>query len=163
AGQLTGKIALIERGTCGFVVKSKVAQDGGAIGVIIWNNAANAAAAPPGMAGVDPTVVIPSVSLNRADGLALQAQLGNGLNGTLSVNNSVRAGADTNNRARTYEPNPVAPGSSGSHYDAIAFKNLLMEPAINPDLTHNLTPPDDLTLPLMRDIGWFPDADTDGV
>jgi hypothetical protein len=34
-----------------------------------------------------------------------------------------------------------------------------MEPSINPDLTHNV----DLTLPLMRDIGWAPDADLDGV
>jgi ferredoxin len=37
-----------------------------------------------------------------------------------------------------------------------------MEPAINADLTHSLVPPQDLTLALMRDIGWFPDADVDG-
>jgi hypothetical protein len=54
-------------------------------------------------------------------------------------------------------------GSSGSHYDTIAFRNLLMEPAISPDLTHNLTAPDDLTLELLRDVGWFPDNDLDGV
>jgi hypothetical protein len=34
-----------------------------------------------------------------------------------------------------------------------------MEPNINSDLTHNV----DLTLPLLRDIGWFPDLDLDGV
>ena len=60
-------------------------------------------------------------------------------------------------------PNPLQSGSSISHWDPIAFKNLLMEPAINDDLTHSVEPPDDLTLPLMRDIGWFPDADVDGV
>lgn len=38
-----------------------------------------------------------------------------------------------------------------------------MEPAINPDLTHNLQAPDDLTLELLRDVGWFPDANLDGV
>jgi hypothetical protein len=38
-----------------------------------------------------------------------------------------------------------------------------MEPAINADLTHELIPPNDMTLPLMRDIGWYPDADLDGV
>jgi hypothetical protein len=38
-----------------------------------------------------------------------------------------------------------------------------MEPAINGDLTHNLKAPDDLTLELLRDVGWFPDADLDGV
>jgi hypothetical protein len=38
-----------------------------------------------------------------------------------------------------------------------------MEPAINPDLTHNLSASDDLTHELFLDIGWFPDADLDGV
>ena len=38
-----------------------------------------------------------------------------------------------------------------------------MEPAINADLTHNLQSPDDLTLELLRDLGWFPDADLDGL
>ena len=37
-----------------------------------------------------------------------------------------------------------------------------MEPAINSDLTHSVVPPRDLTLSLLRDIGWFPDADVDG-
>jgi hypothetical protein len=37
-----------------------------------------------------------------------------------------------------------------------------MEPAINPDLTHSLVPPQDLTLSLLRDIGWYADADVDG-
>jgi hypothetical protein len=71
AAAVAGKYALVERGTCGFVVKAKNAQDAGAIGVIIYNNAANAAAAPPGMAGVDPTVTIPAVSLTRAAGLGI--------------------------------------------------------------------------------------------
>ena len=47
---------------------------------------------------------------------------------------------------------PLAPGSSVSHYDTVAFKNLLMEPVINPDLTHKVEAPDDLTLELFRDI-----------
>ena len=38
-----------------------------------------------------------------------------------------------------------------------------MEPAINPDLTHNLKAPDDLTLEQMRDVGWFKDANVDGI
>jgi hypothetical protein len=60
-------------------------------------------------------------------------------------------------------PNPVQPGSSISHWDPIATRNLLMEPAINADLTRSVEPPEDLTLPQMRDVGWFPDADTDGI
>jgi hypothetical protein len=37
-----------------------------------------------------------------------------------------------------------------------------MEPSINPDLTHSLIPPFDLTLPQMHDLGWFTDANLDG-
>lgn len=160
AAAVAGNIALVERGTCGFVVKAKNAQNAGATGVIIYNNAANAAAAPPGMAGVDPTVTIPSVSLSRADGLAIVANPG--ATGFIGKDVSIRAGADASGRARLFMPNPVQSGSSGSHYDSIAFKNLLMEPAINGDLTHNVKAPDDLTLELLRDVGWFPDADLDG-
>jgi hypothetical protein len=164
AAAIAGNIALIERGTCGFVVKAKVAQDAGARGVIIYNNAANAAAGPPGMAGVDPTVVIPSVSLSRTDGLKVLGQLPN-VTILIRKDLSIRAGADELGRARLFMPNPVQSGSSGSHYDSIAFKNLLMEPSINGDLTHDVSSANgnDLTLELLRDIGWFPDADLDGV
>lgn len=55
-------------------------------------------------------------------------------------------------------------GSSISHDDSIAFRNLLMGPSINADLTHNVKSPFDLTWELFDDIGWrFPDADGDGV
>jgi hypothetical protein len=51
---------------------------------------------------------------------------------------------------RLYAPNPVAPGSSISHYDTAASPNLLMEPAITNSLTSDL----DLSDDLMEDIGW---------
>jgi hypothetical protein len=53
-----------------------------------------------------------------------------------------------------YTPNPYQPGSSVSHWDTSATRNLLMEPAINGDLTHEVTVPFDLTLELFKDIGW---------
>jgi hypothetical protein len=166
AAAVAGNIALVERGTCGFAVKARNATNAGAAAVIIYNNAANAGAAPPGMAddGINGAfVTIPTVSLTRADGLAIIAELGGGVNASLAVNPSIRAGADALGRARLYAPFPVAPGSSISHYDTVARRNLLMEPAINGDLTHNVKSPDDLTLELFRDVGWFPDADLDGV
>ncbi len=159
-GSLSGKIALIDRGLCGFAVKAKTAQDAGALAVIIANNVAGA---PPGMAGVDPTITIPTVSLSLADANALKAQLGGGVTATLGVDPSIRAGADPSGKARLFAPNPVQSGSSISHFDSIASRNLLMEPAINPDLTHELNAPDDLTLEQMRDIGWYPDANLDGI
>ena len=165
AAAVAGNIALVERGTCGFAVKARNATNAGAAGVIIYNNAANAGAAPPGMAddGINGVfVTIPTVSLTRADGLAIVAQLGGGVNASLAVNPAIRAGADALGRARLFAPFPVSPGSSISHYDSVARRNLLMEPAINGDLTHNVKAPDDLTLELLRDIGCFPDADLDG-
>lgn len=161
AATVSGNIALIERGTCGFAVKAKVAQNAGARGVLIMNNAVNAAAGPPGMAGVDPTLIIPTVSVSFTDGNTIKAQLPN-VSASIGKDASIRAGADFVGRARLFMPKPVQSGSSGSHFDSIAFRNLLMEPAINPDLTHSVTAPEDLTLELLRDIGWFADADLDG-
>jgi len=161
APAMFGNIALVERGTCGFVVKSKVAQDAGAVGVIIMNNLANATAAPPGMAGVDPTVIVPTVSVTFADGNIIKGALP-GVTASIGKDVTILAGADALGRARLFMPNPVQGGSSGSHYDSIAFRNLLMEPAINPDLTHSVKAPEDLTLELLRDVGWFADADLDG-
>lgn len=164
AGAVAGNIALVERGGCGFAQKGRRASEAGAVAVIIYNQAANAAAGPPGMAGDginDAFVTIPAVSVRRADGLDVVNNPG--ATGSVGPNFAIRAGADANGRARLFMPNPVQGGSSGSHYDSIAFKNLLMEPAINGNLTHNVKAPDDLTLELFRDVGWFPDADLDGV
>jgi hypothetical protein len=97
-----------------------------------------------------------------SDGNLFKANLPN-VAGTIGKDPTIRAGADALGRARLFMPNPVQTGSSGSHYDSIAFRNLLMEPAINPDLTHRVKAPEDLTLELFRDIGWFADADLDGL
>jgi PA domain-containing protein len=161
AAAVTGNIALVDRGTCGFIVKVKNAQNAGAIAVLVADNVAGAP--PAGLGGADPTITIPSVRISLADGNTIKAQLGAGVNATLGVDLSVRAGADAAGRALLYTPNPVQPGSTISHWDTIAFPNQLMEPAINADLTHSVKPPEDLTLPQMRDVGWFPDADLDGV
>jgi hypothetical protein len=166
AGDIAGRIVLVERGTCGFAVKARNATNAGAAAMLLYNNAANAAAGPPGMAddGVNGAfVTIPSVSVRRADGLAILAAAGAGVIMDIGIDLSIRAGADASGRTRMFAPFPVAGGSSISHYDSVARRNLLMEPAINADLTHNVKAPDDLTFELLRDLGWtFPDADNDG-
>jgi hypothetical protein len=166
AAAVAGRIALIERGLCGFAVKARNATNAGAAAVIIYNNAANATAGPFGMAddGLNGAfVTIPTVSLRRADGLAILGALP-GATGSIGVNLSIRAGADALDRARVFAPFPVVGGSSISHYDSVASRNLLMEPSINSDLTHFLKAPHDLTFELLRDLGWtFPDADGDGI
>jgi hypothetical protein len=71
-GSLTGKIALIRRGGCTFFEKAKNAQDAGATGVVLYNNAGGR---------VNPTVVgaasidIPVVAITAADGATLSARI----------------------------------------------------------------------------------------
>jgi hypothetical protein len=168
AAAVAGKIALIERGgACGFAQKARNATNALAVAVIIYNQAANAAAAPPGMGddGINGAfVTIPTVSVKRLDGTDIVANLAGGVSASMGINGTIRAGADQLNRARVFAPFPVIGGSSISHYDSNAIRNLLMEPAINADLTHKVKAPDDLTWELLHDIGWtFPDADGDGV
>lgn len=162
AAAVAGNIALVDRGTCGFIVKAKNAQNAGATAVIVANNVAGSP--PPGLGGADPTITIPTVSITLADATILKANLVTGVNAKLLLDMTVRAGADpAGGRALLYTPNPAQPGSTISHWDTSAFPNQLMEPNINGDLTHSVSPPQDLTLPLLRDVGWFPDADLDGV
>ncbi len=72
AAAVAGRIAVVDRGVCTFVVKAKAAQAAGAIGVLIVNNVAPGA---PGMAGTDATITIPAVSIPLADGAAIRAEL----------------------------------------------------------------------------------------
>ena len=162
AAAVAGKIALVSRGTCGFVVKAKNAQNAGAIATVIADNVAGGP--PAGMAGVDPTVTIPSVRITLDDGNALRTAIAAGaVQGTLGVNLAVFSGADAGGSPLVFSPNPVQGGSSISHWDTIASRNQLMEPSISSDLTHSVQPAEDLTLPLLRDIGWFADTDVDGL
>ncbi|MTV36083.1 PA domain-containing protein [Duganella radicis] len=158
AQAVKGKIALIDRGVCTFVVKVRNVQEAGAIGAIIADNVPGAP--PPGLGGSDARIVIPAVRITLEDGLALKQALArrtrthSGLFANLGVNLAVRAGTDALGRVLMYAPRPNQPGSSVSHYDTSATPNQLMEPAINADLKHEVRPPFDLTFPLLRDIGW---------
>ncbi len=144
---VVGKIALIDRGSCGFTVKTKNAQDAGAIAVIIADNVAGAVA---GMTGSDSTITIPAVRITLADGNLFKANLPVSIG--LVQDAVLLQGADDLGRPRLFAPNPVQSGSSFSHYDSVALPNLLMEPAINVTLRsyYNL----DITPALLADIGW---------
>lgn len=159
AAAIKNRIAFVIRGACSFVVKVKNAQDAGAVGVIVMDNVAGGP--PAGLGGADPTIVIPSGRVTFADGLTLLQAMnftpGNrstGIVARIGINTARLAGADEAGRVLLYTPNPFQGGSSVSHWDTSASRNLLMEPAINSDLTFGLTPPYDLTVPMFRDIGW---------
>jgi len=75
AGSLMGHVALIRRGTCGFVVKAANAQAAGAVGVVIYNNV-------PGRLSITveggAPIRIPVVSASQADGVLLDSRLAAG-------------------------------------------------------------------------------------
>ncbi len=156
AAAIAGKIALIDRGTCGFTFKVKFAQDAGAIAVLIGDNVAGDPS--PGLGGTDATITIPAVRITQSVRNAIKTQLDASVvvNAKLALDATALAGADPFGKPLAYTPNPYQSGSSVSHWDTSAFPNQLMEPAINGDLTHEVTPPQDLTYSLMRDIGWEP-------
>ncbi|MDP1827466.1 MAG: myxosortase-dependent M36 family metallopeptidase [Archangium sp.] len=104
---LTGRIALIDRGSCTFAVKARNAQTAGAVGVIIANNAAGG---PPflGPDSTVTTVTIPALSVTQADGNALKANL---MSGTVSVTMTGVAGTE-----RAGEVDNTVVGHEWGHY-----------------------------------------------
>ncbi len=69
----TDKVCLIKRGDFNFSVKVENCQAGGGIGAIIYNNVEGAI---NGTLGDDFTGSIPVVSINQADGITLQNNIG---------------------------------------------------------------------------------------
>jgi len=152
-----GNIALVDRGTCDFVTKARNVQAAGAIGMVVADNQPGDVA---GMSGNDPSITIPSVRVTQANGATIKASLQrrsrtqSGVVASLGVNANRLAGTDPQGRILMYTPTIYSPGSTVSHYTTEAKPNQLMEPSINDDLTHEVTPPRDLTYPLLQDIGW---------
>ena len=67
AGSMTGKIALISRGSCSFEEKINNSVAAGSIGVVIYNNSG----APPIPMGLGTATTVPSVMVGQADGQAI--------------------------------------------------------------------------------------------
>jgi hypothetical protein len=159
ARAVRGNIALIDRGACGFAVKVKNAQNAGARAVIIGNTAAGAFGP---LGGADATITIPTLMVTFADSnllktaLVTRSRTSSGVIATMSAlpTGGQYVGTDALSRPLLYTPNPRVPGSSVSHWDTSATPSLLMEPNITPGLTTILTTPKDLTLPLLKDLGW---------
>jgi hypothetical protein len=148
AAAVAGKIAIIDRGTCSFEYKSKIAQDNGAIAVVIVNNAAGVI--DMGVAASRTTVSIPTVMVSQADGAEIKANIASSAAGVVLSN--LVAGADGAGHVRLYSPSTVAAGSTFSHFDTTLNPDALMEPFDSPTVEANFDA--DLTPALFNDIGW---------
>lgn len=151
--ELSGKIALVDRGLVNFDLKVSRAQDAGAIAVVIANNVGGDALLLPSGESTDPVPVI-FVSENSGTNLKALLSSGNPVNVTLFTSlltvNEGGSATEFQTNIRLHAPATLAPGSSVSHWSADAFPNLLMEPNNSPGLNENL----DLSPLLMKDIGW---------
>ncbi|HEX6716160.1 MAG TPA: S8 family serine peptidase [Pyrinomonadaceae bacterium] len=108
-GFFTGQIALVDRGGgCGFTFKVKNAQDAGATGVIVANNAAGTVS----MGGTDLSITILSLSITQADGNAIKSQLGTGVNATLTFTPAGDTVSASTSRGVRRDDNAVKPDIS---------------------------------------------------
>jgi minor extracellular serine protease Vpr len=75
ANSMSGRVALIRRGTCSFFEKSLNAQNAGAVAVVLFNNVAGSV--NPTVAGATP-ITIPVVAITAADGATINTRLNSG-------------------------------------------------------------------------------------
>ena len=148
AAAVAGNIALIDRGSCNFTVKTVNAQAAGAAAVVIANNVSPGL---PPLGGNDASITIPTVGISLDDGNAIRNELP-GVTIDLTFDPTRLAGANDAGQVRLFAPNPVQPGSSFSHWDTTATPNLLMEPSITATLESRRNV--DLTAALYADEGW---------
>ena len=151
--ELSGKIALVDRGLVRFDLKVSRAQDAGALAVVIANDVEGDAIFSPIGESTDP---VPVIFVSENSGINLKALLSTGnpvsvtlFTSLLTVNEGGSA-TEFQTNIRLHAPATLEPGSSVSHWSEDASPNLLMEPSINSGLNENL----DLSPLLMKDIGW---------
>ena len=121
AGSLTGKVLLVDRGTCAISIKVSNGAAAGALSVIVANNATQAPGdLPPDFSFGGGTPNVPGYSITRADGTALKTQLGQ----TATINPALAASlvgnmVSSSSRGPTFsrnsiKPDVAAPGASVS-------------------------------------------------
>ena len=120
-GSLAGKVLLVDRGTCAISIKVSNGAAGGALSVVVANNATQAPGdLPPDFSYGGGTPNVPGYSITRADGLALKSALGS----TAAINPAsavplVANMVSSSSRGPSYsrnsiKPDVAAPGASVS-------------------------------------------------
>jgi subtilisin family serine protease len=121
AGSLTGKIAVVSRGSCAFSLKIRNAQDAGAVATVVVNNVPGDPTAMGADASVQPAPTIPAYQVGVAAASGLAAA--NGQTATISASlayfrtpahDNIMAGfssqGPTDTSQRRVKPDVVAPG-----------------------------------------------------
>ena len=96
---ISGNIAVIDRGGCTFVSKVNEAQDAGAIAVIVCNNIPGN---PVFMGGSDPGINIPSIMLSQADCNIIKAEIPT-VEVELTLNDTGQLDSDMDNSVIAHE------------------------------------------------------------
>lgn len=144
-GFTPGNIAFMVRGTCEFGVKGLNAQNAGASAAIIANDREDTVLVNMAGGVSGEGVTIPLVAIGETDGISIQAQLP----GTGVVTLQGRWGMHDAGYAMLFTPDPVQPGSSVSHWEDLAWPDLLMEPFTSEDVFDQV----DLTPAQLKDVG----------
>jgi hypothetical protein len=118
AGSLTGKVLLIDRGTCAVSIKGSNGSAAGAKFVIVANNAPGE---PPSFSYGGGTVTVPVVIISQSDGTLIKSKIP-GVNATLDPANKlpiVETMVSSSSRGPKYsnsfiKPEIGAPGASNS-------------------------------------------------
>lgn len=120
SGSMSGKIALVARGTCAFDIKKNNVRDAGAVAMIVHNNGADG----PTVMGGFTAPAIPAVMITRTDGHAMVAWASTNADPTVDIEAPVqrlRSGwpdvaSSFSSRGpapvKTLKPDIAAPGAS---------------------------------------------------
>ncbi len=113
----TGKIALISRGACSFLLKSQHAKTAGAAAAIVYNNSDGDL---NGTLGANPQGAAPTTGITQADGQALLAELANGpVEVTADLRTLVEQRVSFNVLAETDRGDAAETIMLGSHLDSV--------------------------------------------
>ncbi|MCB0519466.1 MAG: T9SS type A sorting domain-containing protein [Lewinellaceae bacterium] len=134
---MTGKIALIDRGECAFVLKAQEAQAAGAIAVIICNNDVANPDQIRGMAGDDMgTLSIPAAMVSYNNCSLIKAELANGtVSGTLLAPTAGEACATALTAVEGTNTAPEITGGSALLPDAVGALYYTFTPAADALMT----------------------------
>ncbi len=128
---VSGKIALISRGSCTFSLKSALAGSAGAAGAVVYNNVPGPLAGTLGEASNPVGPYAPTVGIPFENGQAILGLLNSSstpLTGNLEVNSVIENRTTYNVLAQSNSGNPDSVVSLGAHSDSVE-----QGPGINDD------------------------------